>query len=155
MIMKEYSTLLKSPELKPHHQMQFSIILRIHHFFGGRRILPPFRGYSQYILSITDRIIYLFLDEALFIIIIMTRVFFHILIFRFFSKIFYFNSFTFSFLWWLLWLGKAAGSVFPKAKKGLSLNLTRCLSFIIVFNMQFLTLAFHLFNQKINIKGSV
>ena len=28
MAMKEYVTLLKAPELEPHHQMQFSVILR-------------------------------------------------------------------------------------------------------------------------------
>ena len=33
MLMKGYPTLLRSPELEPHHQMQFSVILT---FFEGR-----------------------------------------------------------------------------------------------------------------------
>ena len=34
--MNDYSTLHRSPELKPHHQMQFSVVLRTPIFlFGG------------------------------------------------------------------------------------------------------------------------
>ena len=42
MAMKAYSTLLKPPELEPHHQMQFTVIPKTP-FLGGREVwlTPP------------------------------------------------------------------------------------------------------------------
>ena len=37
-VMKEYSTFLKALEMKPHHQMQFSVITRI--LVDGRYLQP-------------------------------------------------------------------------------------------------------------------
>ena len=47
MVMKEYPTLLRSPELEPHHQMWFSLILSSPFLWG---LLSLFKGYSQCIL---------------------------------------------------------------------------------------------------------
>ena len=55
MAMKGYSTLPKLPELKPYHQMQFSVISRTPLFFGGGEILSLCRGYSWYIESPVSR----------------------------------------------------------------------------------------------------
>ena len=51
--MKGYFPLPRSPELESNHQMQFSVISRIPFFF----CLFFLQGYSQCILSLTDRTI--------------------------------------------------------------------------------------------------
>ena len=51
MVMKEYSTLLRSPELEPYHQMWFSSLLWTP-LFG--EVLSFHRGYSQCILNLID-----------------------------------------------------------------------------------------------------
>ena len=49
---EEYFTLPRSPELEPHHQMQFAVILKT--LFVG--VLPLYKGYNQFILSCTHRV---------------------------------------------------------------------------------------------------
>ena len=39
-------TLCGSPELEPHHQMQFNVILRTYIFFAEGRVLALSRGFS-------------------------------------------------------------------------------------------------------------
>ena len=41
MAIKGYSTIPKSPELEPHHQMQFNVITRITFWLGGINPLSP------------------------------------------------------------------------------------------------------------------
>ena len=53
--MKRYSTLLRGQELKPHHQMQFSVISRTLHFGG---VLSLYKGCRRHFLSVTDRVSY-------------------------------------------------------------------------------------------------
>ena len=61
------STFSKSPELEPHHQMQFSVISRKHLFWKrmsrsrSRRYYPSLRGYSQRILWLADGAIYTYI----------------------------------------------------------------------------------------------
>ena len=50
--MKRYVTILWSPKLEPHHQVQFSVIRRI--FFSlGRWVC---RGYNQHIIGLVDKV---------------------------------------------------------------------------------------------------
>ena len=53
-IAMKYSTLTRSPELDPYHQMQFSIIPRISLFLDGG-VYPFYRGPSQHILNSAHR----------------------------------------------------------------------------------------------------
>ena len=52
MEMKEYITISRSPELEPHHQIQFGMISRTPLILSSN--LPFHREYSQNILSPTD-----------------------------------------------------------------------------------------------------
>ena len=53
MAMKGHCTSSKSSKLKPHHQIQFSIIPRT--LLILKLVLPLFREYNQYIQSFTDK----------------------------------------------------------------------------------------------------
>ena len=55
--MKEYYTLLITPELEFHHQMQFSVIFRTQ-LFGGGGVLSLSKRYSQHIISSTEDAIF-------------------------------------------------------------------------------------------------
>ena len=50
-------TLPRAPKLDPHHQMQFSVMLRTH-LWVVVGVLPFCSGYSHSILSSTDKAIY-------------------------------------------------------------------------------------------------
>ena len=53
--MKGLSTLLKAPEPEPHHQMQFSDIIKTSIFGDGEEESFISRGYPQRILCLIDR----------------------------------------------------------------------------------------------------
>ena len=57
MEMNEYSSLLRAPELEPHHPMQFSVIPRTP--LLGRNVLSLYKGYSLHILNFINRAIYI------------------------------------------------------------------------------------------------
>ena len=63
MAIKRYILLPRSPEPKPHHQMQLSVIPRTPPFFPGGEVLLLCRKYSQCILKPALKMLVIFLSK--------------------------------------------------------------------------------------------